>query len=78
MQKILDDVEGAPIVLRNFNTKVGGDINASAGVIGKHGEETINDNSKRLNDVANHLLVANKMFPHNTPAKNRAGMKNPS
>jgi exonuclease III len=48
LQKTLDDCPHEVILLGDFNARVGNDYRRWGGVIGRYGEEAINDNGKRL------------------------------
>ena len=66
LQMTFEKARGIIIVLGDLNCRVGNDTKKNFGIIGRYGEEKINNNGKRLVDFcrANQLIVSNTFFQH--------------
>lgn len=66
LQRTIEDIDRDIILLGDMNARVGNRAEEWNGVIGKEGEETLNDSGVRLLEfcVMNDLVILNTMFIH--------------
>lgn len=66
LHNVIDDITTDVILLGDLNGRVGNNPESYENVIGRYGENELNNNGTRLLQlcIANNLVIANTMFPH--------------